>query len=145
MWKCKNCKEDNENSFDICWSCGADKKGSLNKDFDTNEAVQNSSYTEEYDNKFQDYDVAWTFANLCSVVGWIALIAGILFAFIGISQINNVVYGNSFLVKLTAMLPGLGIATSGLVMIVIGQISRATIDAATNSKEILEIMEAKSK
>lgn len=100
---------------------------------------------QDYDDKFQDYGVAWTFANLCSVVGWIALISGVLFAFIGISQINNVVYGNSFLVKLTAMLPGLGIAASGLVMIVIGQISRATIDAATNSKEILEIMEAKSK
>jgi hypothetical protein len=27
MWTCKNCNAENEDNFDICWSCGSDKAG----------------------------------------------------------------------------------------------------------------------
>lgn len=27
MWNCKNCSSENEDNFDICWSCGSDKLG----------------------------------------------------------------------------------------------------------------------
>lgn len=27
MWTCKNCQSENEDNFDICWSCGSDKSG----------------------------------------------------------------------------------------------------------------------
>ena len=27
MWKCKNCNEDIEDDFDICWNCSYDKNG----------------------------------------------------------------------------------------------------------------------
>ena len=29
MWICKNCKEENEDNFDICWNCQRDKNGNI--------------------------------------------------------------------------------------------------------------------
>jgi hypothetical protein len=29
MWTCKQCKEEVEDSFEICWNCNSDKNGSL--------------------------------------------------------------------------------------------------------------------
>ena len=27
MWICKNCKEEVEDNFDVCWNCGSDRDG----------------------------------------------------------------------------------------------------------------------
>lgn len=27
MWKCKNCNEEVEDHYEVCWNCGSDKKG----------------------------------------------------------------------------------------------------------------------
>lgn len=33
MWQCKKCREPNEESFDLCWSCGTDKDGHQDPSF----------------------------------------------------------------------------------------------------------------
>jgi len=33
MWVCKKCQEKLEDSFDNCWSCGANKEGKVEDDF----------------------------------------------------------------------------------------------------------------
>ena len=33
MWVCKKCQEELEDSFDNCWSCGANKEGKVEDDF----------------------------------------------------------------------------------------------------------------
>lgn len=35
VWKCKKCKEEVEDSYDICWNCGATKEGFLDKETET--------------------------------------------------------------------------------------------------------------
>ena len=32
VWRCKKCKEEVEDSFDICWSCGANKEVVIDKE-----------------------------------------------------------------------------------------------------------------
>jgi len=34
MWKCKNCQEESEDSFDSCWNCGLDTKGKKQANFE---------------------------------------------------------------------------------------------------------------
>jgi hypothetical protein len=68
---------------------------------------------------------------------------GIVAAFVSVAQIATITYGNNLEIKLIAMLPGLGISMAGLLFIMIGQIARATVDSANNTKEILEIMKNK--
>jgi len=159
MWKCKACKEENENSFDMCWSCGTDKKGSLNKDFDTSESAQESVYKKDSLNKDFDtnesvqasvynkegvlesqknYEAAGVIANLVVAIGWIALAVGVVTAFI-------VILDNSRNVnQLLAVLPSLVISMSGLFFVLAGQVTLAIVDNTNNTKEILEIMKNKS-
>jgi len=35
VWKCKKCKEEVENNYDICWNCGASKEGIIDKEAET--------------------------------------------------------------------------------------------------------------
>ena len=42
MWKCRNCSENVENNFDICWNCNYDKNGSI-KTFETIQKNQEDS------------------------------------------------------------------------------------------------------
>jgi hypothetical protein len=35
VWKCKKCKEEVEDSYDICWNCGATKEGLIDKETET--------------------------------------------------------------------------------------------------------------
>lgn len=37
MWKCLNCEELLEDTFDVCWNCGADPDGNINPEFPTDE------------------------------------------------------------------------------------------------------------
>jgi len=34
MWKCKQCNEEIENTFDVCWNCGTSKEGTASKNID---------------------------------------------------------------------------------------------------------------
>ncbi|MBL0202374.1 MAG: hypothetical protein IPP81_20115 [Chitinophagaceae bacterium] len=48
MWTCKNCNEDVEDNFDLCWNCGFDKLG--NKTVDTSQEVLFKANKEEISN-----------------------------------------------------------------------------------------------
>jgi hypothetical protein len=129
MWKCNNCREDNEDNFDMCWSCGADKKGALNKDFDTSESVQESTYNEKGVIEFKkSYETATLIAQLTSAIGWITIVAGIIVTFTG-SMIQGM--------QLIPILAGFIV---GLPLILAGQVTLAIVDNANNTKEMLEIM-----
>ena len=34
MWRCSNCNESVEDTFDVCWNCGAAADGHVNSDFE---------------------------------------------------------------------------------------------------------------
>lgn len=35
VWKCKQCKEEVEDSYDVCWNCGTNKSGIIDKETET--------------------------------------------------------------------------------------------------------------
>ena len=34
MWTCPNCREEGEEHFEVCWNCGASRKGDADSSFD---------------------------------------------------------------------------------------------------------------
>jgi hypothetical protein len=86
-----------------------------------------------------DYGTARGIAQVISVIGWIVVAVGSLAAIAGLSGSNQ--FGG---VSLLAVLPGLGIAVSGLLLVVAGQVTRATVDNADHTREILKLLKERS-
>ena len=87
-----------------------------------------------------DYGVARSISQVISILGWVVVAVGIIAAFSGLLAGNR--YGGG--VSLIGILPGLGIAISGLFLVVAGQITRATVDNADHTREILKLIKEKS-
>ena len=139
MWKCKKCNERIEDTFDTCWNCGSGEDGSVLEDFDNkDESIQafinKKEATIVADSSTSDYATTKAVSQIISFLGWLVVIGGVITIFAGIG------YGKS----LVLMLPGLGASISGLFLIVAGQITRATVDNASHTKEILKIMREKT-
>ena len=82
-----------------------------------------------------NYNTARTMSDILSVIGWIMVVVGVLGALILASQ------GYSF--NVLAMLPGLAIAISGLFMVVAAQVTKATVDNADQTREIMNLLRKK--
>jgi len=81
------------------------------------------------------YNTARTISDILSVIGWIMVVVGVLGALILASQ------GYNF--NVLAMLPGLAIAISGLFMVVAAQVTKATVDNADQTREIMNLLRKK--
>ena len=88
-----------------------------------------------------------------SFLGWlvfaggvIAVFAGVIAAFAGMASGLQSQYrgGVSILALLPALLPGLGIEVSGLLLVAAGQLTRATVDNADHTREILNVIREKA-
>ena len=79
-----------------------------------------------------DYGVARGVCSLVSFLGWLLVFGGVIVALTAIGGSSR--YGS---VSLIAMLPGLGTAVSGFMMIMGSQVTRATVDNADHTREIL--------
>jgi len=82
------------------------------------------------------YKVARIVVALMSFLGWIACIISIVIAVRAFMSSSN--YGYEF--ALLAAVPGLIGAFSGLFIVAMGQLTRATLDSADYSGEMLSIM-----
>ena len=80
------------------------------------------------------YGVASGISVLLTVVGWLGFVAG-LFILLTI-LLNSKGDSNSEL----TLLPGLGLVVSGFLYIAVGQVIRATVDSADNTREILKLL-----
>ena len=67
------------------------------------------------------------------VSGWLVAFAGVFTGYL------SIVSGS-----LIALLPGFGICVSGLFLVTAGQITRATVDNADHTREILKLIKEKS-
>lgn len=83
-----------------------------------------------------DYQTAKAISRFVSGVGWAAVGIGILGAVVALQQA-----GNAGGLALFAMLPALIMAAIGLLMVLAGQVTRAAVDTADNSREILRLVE----
>ena len=89
-----------------------------------------------------DYDVARKISKFISFLGWVVFAIGVIAAFAGLvsGTQSSYVGGGSLL----AILPGLGVAISGLFLVTAGQVTRATVDNADHTREILKIVSEKA-
>lgn len=89
-------------------------------------------------NSVSDYDASRGISKIIELVGWV-------FVWIGAIIIAGLVLNNKYGdFTLIAVLPGLGMSISGLFLVVAGQVTRATVDNASHTKAILEIMKEKT-
>lgn len=76
-----------------------------------------------------DYGAARGISSFISGVGWLVVIIGIFSALAGTGQ------GSAL-----AILPGVGLAVSGILLVASGQVTRAAVDNADHTREILTLL-----
>lgn len=76
-----------------------------------------------------DYGAARGISSFISGVGWFVVIIGIFIALAGTGQ------GSAL-----AILPGIGLAVAGIIVVASGQVTRAAVDNADHTREILTIL-----
>lgn len=82
------------------------------------------------------YGTARSLSNLVVSLGWIVVGIGVLLsAFIVMNSLKS----RMGIYSLAAILPGLGTTAGGLVMVMSGQITKATLDSADNTGRILNM------
>ena len=89
---------------------------------------------EEKEIEFSDYGVARIIAKIIAFMGWTMFVLGFVvigYAVVHIDGTKNID------VILVIVLPGIGMVITGLFLIVAGQITRATVNNATHTKQIL--------
>lgn len=95
--------------------------------------------------KFTPYKSTYGTARFISLVvsflGWLVVIAGIVGIFVGLETGSKMLRGDA---SILAILPGIGVILSGLFLVIAGQITRATVDNADHTGEMLQIMKNKN-
>lgn len=87
------------------------------------------------------YGTARFVSFFISFLGWVAFVVGIIAAFASMGSLQ-LKYGAG--VSVLALLPGLGISISGLFLVAAGQVTRATVDNADNTRQILDLLRGKA-
>ncbi|GLQ32612.1 hypothetical protein [Litoribrevibacter albus] len=104
---------------------------------EVDEVKPQSNLTQQKSLGYQSsYSSARTIADVLSVIGWLTVVIGVFSALALASQ------GSSF--DVFAMLPGLGLVISGLFMVVAAQVTRAIVDNADHTREILSLLREKA-
>ena len=86
-----------------------------------------------------DYEVTRLIASSISFLGWAIFIGGVVLALMGMSS------GAPMCLRFVfSLLPALGVAITGLFLVVAGQVTRATVDSADHTREILSIIKEKT-
>lgn len=90
-----------------------------------------------------DYDIAKKVSKFMSAIGWLVFGCGILTSIIGLAAglgTQSRYGGGGSTVTVMALLPALGLSISGLFLIAIAQVTRATVDNADHTREILRLL-----
>ena len=89
-----------------------------------------------------EYETARKVSMFISFLGWVVFAGGVIAAFAGMASGLQSRYSGG--VSILAVLPGLGIAVSGLFLVAAGQATRATVDNADHTREILSLLREKA-
>lgn len=83
MWKCKKCKEDVEDQFDVCWNCGSDRMGNVALDKEEQTTLKEIKTEIALENSRSKYPVLRTIAGFFTlfalIIGIVTVIASIYF------------------------------------------------------------------
>jgi type II secretory pathway predicted ATPase ExeA len=132
MWKCKKCGKENEDSFDSCWSCGVTQDGTESVKEDIAKSNSPLDYT-------STSGTSRMIASLVSFLGWVIVAISVLillFSLVGSLKENSGL-------ALMGLFPSLAGIISGLLLVMSGQLTRALVDTADNTGQMLAIMKNK--
>lgn len=137
MWKCKNCGEENEADFGPCRGCdlSQDDVAPANaKEFQPmKEKAARSNNTTDYTST---YGTSRMIATFVSFVGWVVVGISALIILVSLAKSTGP-YGGFALIGL---FPALGGVVSGLFLVMTGQLTRATLNTADNTGQMLSLM-----
>ncbi|GAB1453453.1 hypothetical protein MASR2M47_35090 [Draconibacterium sp.] len=80
MWKCKKCKEEVEDQFDVCWNCGSDRYGNVALDKEEQTTLKEIKTEIALENSRSKYPALRTIAGLYSLFAWIAGVIAVITA-----------------------------------------------------------------
>jgi len=119
----------------ISYARSQDKKSNPTRSTKSEPQAKSSSHLPAANYQSQ-YGAARTVSMFISFLGWAVFSGGIIAALVGIGSGSR--YGGG--VSLLALLPGLGMAVAGLFLVAAGQVTRATVDSADQTREILNFI-----
>ncbi len=92
MWTCKNCNEENEDSFEICWNCGQDSGINQDKKKPSKKTIpeQKEVDPEKSIEMKQKYPALSIISNVSKFLAWIILIVSIILSIIQIANSPNI-------------------------------------------------------
>jgi len=146
MWKCKKCGEKNEDSFDSCWSCGSSQDGvdpENAEEFKLMKEEVDKSITKNNDTSHytSTYDTTRIIAACVSFVGWVVVSISVIILLVSLVQ-STKSYGGFALMGLFPAFAGI---ISGLLLVMAGQLTRATVDTADNTGQMLALMKRRKR
>lgn len=135
MWKCKKCGEESGDTFDSCWSCGTSLDGTQSVDIKEFKSIKEDVVKRD---NFTDYTTKYSTARMISqfvsFVGWVVVSMSVIIFLVYMAKGSR----NSF--AMIGLFPSLGGVISGLLLVMAGQMTRATVDTADNTGHMLDIM-----
>ncbi len=153
MWRCKQCKEECDDDFDVCWNCGAGRDGAPAEAVFEAERVEedlevmslNAQSTGKGGRRslvprYADaYLVARSTTDFGSTLKVIAILMGIVVAIAGAILGSQTELGGVFDIAwiLTGVITALPIYILGILVSAQGQILKATVDTAVNTSPLL--------
>ncbi len=150
MWKCPKCKEQCEDNFDSCWSCGTGRDGSVSSEpFPEPEVVSGSRGNPSTDSKHSKggrrpvmsrYTDAYLIARTLNGFGATVKLIAVILA--GAIAVGAVILGNkSPVFAVGGITVGIIVAVPvyilGILVSAQGQILKATLDAAVHTSPLL--------
>lgn len=135
---CSDCGAEVSIEDEFCPECGANISEIEEDEELTADSSGETSNTDTYKSS---YKTARGISEFVSFLGWLLFIVGIVIALVGFVGGIKSRYGG---VSLIAMLPGLGTAVAGLLLVMGGQVTRATVDSADHTREIMNILREKA-
>jgi len=135
MWTCKNCGA-NVDDVDTCWKCGLGKDGAVSTNTKSQSMKDEVARSNNITDYTSTYDTSRMIAKFISSIGWI--VVGISVLIVLVSLLKSTGEYGSF--ALMGLVPALAGFISGLILVMTGQLTRAMIDTADHTGQMLSLM-----
>jgi len=164
MWKCPRCREESDDDFEKCWSCGADRNEAPSAappstpsplpDVARKDHAAGGGKFALYATRYADaYRIASLLVTASNLVKFIGFAIGLLITVSGVfnaSQSGRGILAPSDeargMMLIVALVLGFAVALLGYVLAIVvaalGQMLRATIDTAVHTSPLLTTGEA---
>lgn len=109
---------------------------------DTHKRIDNSALEQDTTYNSTEYGLARSMCSAVMFIGWVFIALGVVSTFVLFFTGLNSEYGG---LSLLSILPGIGIIVTGLFLIVTAQVTKATVDNADHTREILKILSKDNK